>query len=96
MCSKSKSQGCEWFVHAVLRRSDGSFFIKKFVNEHKCMGRIMGKRSKMLRSKLLASVIGEKVQSVADDSVKEIVKNMKREYGVNVPYLNAWYAKEMA
>ena len=57
---------------------------------------MMGKRSKMLKLKLLASVIREKVQTEAYVSAKEIVKNMKREYGVTVPYWNAWYVKEMA
>ncbi|KAM7528623.1 hypothetical protein LguiB_032033 [Lonicera macranthoides] len=48
VCSKSKTEGCQWFIHAVLRRSDGSFIIKKLVNEHNCSGRIMGRKSKMV------------------------------------------------
>ncbi|KAM7465735.1 hypothetical protein LguiB_013297 [Lonicera macranthoides] len=96
VCSKNVSEGCEWFVHAVLIRSDGSFVIKKLVNEHKCSGRMMGRKSKMVRSKVVASVLSDKVHSDPSFTTKEVVRNMKREYGISVPYWNAWYAKEMA
>ncbi|KAM7489186.1 hypothetical protein LguiB_026670 [Lonicera macranthoides] len=32
ICSKSETEGCEWFIRTVLRRSNGSFVIKKLVN----------------------------------------------------------------
>lgn len=96
VCSKKDSERCEWFVHAVLRRSDGSFIIKKLVNTHVCSGRMMGRKSKMVRSKIVASVITDQVQAEPSVSAKDVTKRMKREYGITVPYWNAWYAKEMA
>lgn len=96
VCAKADSQDCKWFVHAVLRQSDGSFMIKKLVNEHKCTGHMMGWRSKMVRSKVVASVIADKVQAEPSMSAKEVMKSMKREYRITVPYWNAWYAKEIA
>lgn len=75
-------------MHAVLRRSDGSFVIKKLVNEHTCTGRLMGRKSKMTRSKVVASVIADKLEAEPSLSAKEVVKTMKREYGVTVSYWN--------
>ncbi|KAM7527984.1 hypothetical protein LguiB_031394 [Lonicera macranthoides] len=96
VCSKNESKGCEWFVHAMLRRSDGSFVIKKLINEHTYSGRMMGRKSKMVRSKVVVSVLSDKVHSDPSFTTKEVVRNMKRKYGISVPYWNAWYAKEMA
>ncbi|KAM7465072.1 hypothetical protein LguiB_012634 [Lonicera macranthoides] len=86
VCSKSEIEGCEWFIHAVLRRSDGNFIIKKLVNEHTCSGRMMGGKSKMVRSKVVASVLSDNVHSDHLLTAKEVVKNLKREYGITVPY----------
>ena len=96
VCSRSVDEGCKWFVHAVLRRSDGSFVIKKLVNEHTCTGRFMGRKTKMTRSKVVASVIADKMESEPNMAAKDVVKSMKRDYGITVPYWNAWNAKEMA
>ncbi|KAM7501253.1 hypothetical protein LguiB_000157 [Lonicera macranthoides] len=41
-------------------------------------------------------VMEEHVHSDPSFTAKEVLRNMKREYGISVPYWNAWYAKEMA
>ncbi|KAM7510329.1 hypothetical protein LguiB_009204 [Lonicera macranthoides] len=86
VCSKSETERCEWFIHAVLRRSYGSFIIKKLINKHTCSGRMMGKKSKMVRSKVITSVLSDKVHFDHLLTAKKVVKNLKREYGITVPY----------
>ncbi|KAM7465917.1 hypothetical protein LguiB_013479 [Lonicera macranthoides] len=94
-CSKRDSEGCAWFVHAVMARTDGRFYIKKLINEHTCIGRMMCKRSKMLTSKVVASVIEDKFRAEPWLTPKDVMKTMKSDYGISVPYWNAWYGKEM-
>ncbi|KAM7517506.1 hypothetical protein LguiB_016468 [Lonicera macranthoides] len=86
VCSNNDLEVFEWFVYTILRRLDGSFIIKKLVNEHICSGYMMGHKSKMVRSKIVASVIANSVQSESSVSRKEVTKRMKREYGIIVPY----------
>ncbi|KAM7489706.1 hypothetical protein LguiB_027190 [Lonicera macranthoides] len=96
VCSKSEFEGCGWLVHVVLRGSDGSFVIKKLVNEHICIGRLMGRKSKMTCSKVVASVIANKVEFEPSLSAKDVVKSMQKECRITISYWNAWDTMEIA
>ncbi|CAL8169562.1 unnamed protein product [Prunus armeniaca] len=95
-CSKKVSDGCRWRVHASLCPANGFFYIRSLNNEHTCKGRIRERTSSMMSSKIVSSVLVDQIQSTPLIKPIEIVKDFKKNYGLDISYHNAWYGKELA
>ncbi|XP_034197297.1 uncharacterized protein LOC117612741 [Prunus dulcis] len=96
VCAKKESNGCEWNVHAVKSNVNGFFYIKNLNNVHSCSGLIREKRNKAMGSRLVSSIVKDKVRSNPLVRPIELITDLKENYGLDVPYHVAWYGKESA
>ena len=85
-CSKKESEKCEWYIYASIEKASGFFVIRKLVNTHSCLGIMRHEKHKKLGSKVISSIIVDKVKSDPLIKPTNIVKNFKEEYGLVIPY----------
>ncbi|XP_040375370.1 uncharacterized protein LOC112202235 [Rosa chinensis] len=95
-CSKKHSQGCNWLVKAYLCRVNGFFMIKRLVNVHTCHGVIRLQKSKMMGSKVVKSIVLDKIRANPNKKPIDIADEIKSDYGLDVPYRTVWYGTELA
>ncbi|CAL2265730.1 unnamed protein product [Prunus armeniaca] len=96
VCAKKESNGCEWHVHAVKSNVNGFFYVKNLNNAHSCSGLIREKRNKAMGSRLVSSIVKDKVRSNPLVRPIELITDLKENYGLDIPYHVAWYGKESA
>ncbi|KAL6226245.1 hypothetical protein ACLB2K_000208 [Fragaria x ananassa] len=96
VCDKRDTEGCLWKVHATLNRVNSFFCIRKLNNEHTCNGYIRDGKSPVMGSKIVSSVLENQLRSSPLIRPVDIVKDFKRNYGIEISYYNAWKGKEMA
>ncbi|XP_061988858.1 uncharacterized protein LOC133741866 [Rosa rugosa] len=95
-CSKKHSQGCNWLVKAYLCRANGFFMIKRLVNVHTCHGVIRLQKSKMMGSKVVKSIVLDKIRANPNKKPIDIADEIKSDYGLDVAYRTVWYGTELA
>ncbi|XP_040371766.1 uncharacterized protein LOC112193244 isoform X2 [Rosa chinensis] len=95
-CAKKDSDGCEWYVYASLSKASGYFHIIKLVNNHSCVGVVRHQNHKRLGSKVISTIMADKVRSDPLIKPKDIVKHFKHDYGFDIPYHMAYRGKEAA
>lgn len=71
------------------------FVLKKLNNEHTCIGRFQGRRNKMMTLKVVTSLILETIAKQLHLLAKDIVTRFKESSGVELPYWNTWYGREV-
>ncbi|CAL2227495.1 unnamed protein product [Prunus armeniaca] len=96
VCAKKESNGCEWHVDAVKSNVNGFFYIKNLNNAHSCSGLIREKINKAMGSRLVSSIVKDKVRSNPLVRPIELITDLKENYGLDIPYHVAWYGKESA
>nr|XP_028952514.1 uncharacterized protein LOC114822343 [Malus domestica] len=94
-CIKKDIEGCPWRVHASICSANGHFVIWRLNNQHICIGRIRERKSGMMTSKIVCSILVEQLRSNPHIKPIQIVDDFKKNYGLDVSYYNAWYGKEM-
>ncbi|XP_070674853.1 uncharacterized protein [Malus domestica] len=94
-CTK-KLDGCPWRVYASVCRTNGYFYIRRLNNNHTCSGRIRERRSKMMNSSIVSSIVADQIRSNPLIKPTDIVKNFKQNYGLDISYYNAWYGRMKA
>ncbi|XP_016674001.1 uncharacterized protein [Gossypium hirsutum] len=90
---KCKAEGCPWRIHASrLSATQLSICIKTMNPTHTCGGSAVtvGHQS------WVASIIKEKLKIFPDYKPKDIVNDIKQEYGIQLNYCQAWRGKEIA
>ncbi|CAL8114057.1 unnamed protein product [Prunus armeniaca] len=85
VCAKKESNGCEWHVHAVKSNVNGFFYIKNLNNAHSCSGLIREKRNKAMGSRLVSSIVKDKVRSNPLVRPIELIIDLKENYGLDIP-----------
>ena len=90
-----KVEGCPWSLYASSVASSSTFVIKTIKNEHTCFG-INHAGNSAATSDFVARFIHEKLAQQSDYRPIEIVKDIKREYDVEITYIKAYHAKEAA
>ncbi|XP_024200641.1 uncharacterized protein LOC112203983 [Rosa chinensis] len=95
-CFMKHAEGCSWRIHAILNRANGFFYIKDLNNEHSCRARIRLRKSVLMGSKIVSSVVADQIRSKPLMKPIEIVKDFKHNYGLDISYYNAWKGKELA
>ncbi|KAL6202695.1 hypothetical protein ACLB2K_026400 [Fragaria x ananassa] len=95
-CSKKEYKKCEWYIYASIEKASCFFVVRKLVNTHSCLGIVRHEKHKKRGSKVISSIIVDKVKS--DPLIKPtyIVKNFKEEYGLVIPYYMAYRGKGSA
>ncbi|KAL6189022.1 hypothetical protein ACLB2K_040412 [Fragaria x ananassa] len=96
VCDKRDTKGCLWKVHVTLNRVNSFFCVRKLNNEHTCNGYIRDGKSLVMGSKIVSPVLENQLRSSPLIRPMDIVKDFKRNYGIEISYYNAWKGKEMA
>ncbi|KAL8116946.1 uncharacterized protein LOC141668597 [Apium graveolens] len=92
---KCKVEGCPWRIHASRLSTTQLICIKKMDSAHTCEGNVVPTGHQATRS-WVASVIKEKLKEVPDYKPRDIVEDIKNEYGIQLNYFQAWRGKEIA
>lgn len=92
---KCKAEGCPWRIHASRLSTTPLICIKKMNPSHTCEGSVLATGYQATRS-WVASIIKEKLKVFPNYKPKDIVNDIKQEYGVQLNYFQAWRGKEIA
>ncbi|GLT50096.1 hypothetical protein SLA2020_236070 [Shorea laevis] len=92
---KCKTEGCPWRIHASRLTTTQLICIKKMNPTHTCDGAALMSGNQANRS-WVASIIKEKLKAFPNYKPKDIVNDIKLEYGVQLNYFQAWRGKEIA
>lgn len=92
---KCKEEGCQWRIHASRLSTTPLICIKKMNPTHTCEGSALATGYQATRS-WVASIIKEKLKIFPNYKPKDIVTDIKEEYGVQLNYFQAWRGKEIA
>ncbi|CAI9293998.1 unnamed protein product [Lactuca saligna] len=92
---RCKSDGCPWRIHASRLSTTQLICIKKMNPTHTCEGSIVKTGHQATRS-WVAGVIKEKLKVSPNYKPKDIVTDIKEQYGVQLNYFQAWRGKEIA
>ena len=90
-----KAEGCPWRLYARAIEKSSSFIISVLHDEHTCFG-INHTGNSAATSDYVANFIHEKLKQQPEYRAINIVKDIKRELGVEVKYHKAFRAKEIA
>ncbi|KAG6773032.1 hypothetical protein POTOM_020284 [Populus tomentosa] len=92
---KCKAEGCPWRIHASRLSTTQLICIKKMNPTHTCEGSVVTTGHQATRS-WVASIIKEKLKVFPNYKPKDIVNDIKQEYGIQLNYFQAWRGKEIA
>lgn len=92
---KCKAEGCPWRIYVSRLPTTRIIRIKKMNPEHKCNG-AAAKAGYRATKGWVGNIIKEKLRSSPNYRPKDIVADIKREYGVQLNYSQAWRAKGIA
>ncbi|KAK3025033.1 hypothetical protein RJ639_043311 [Escallonia herrerae] len=92
---KCKAEGCPWRIHASRLSTTQLICIKKMNPTHTCEGAVITTGYQATRS-WVASIIKEKLKVFPNYKPKDIVNDIKHEYGIQLNYFQAWRGKEIA
>ncbi|CAA7058857.1 unnamed protein product [Microthlaspi erraticum] len=92
---KCKAVGCPWRITASRLSTTQLICIKKMNPRHTCE-RAVVKAGYRATKGWIGSIIKEKLKAFPDYKPKDIAGDIKREYGIELNYSQAWRAKEIA
>ncbi|KAG9144643.1 hypothetical protein Leryth_020945 [Lithospermum erythrorhizon] len=92
---KCKVEGCPWRIHASRLSTTQLICIKKMNPTHTCEGSVLTNGHHATRS-WVASIIKDKLRVFPNYKPKDIVSDIKQEYGIQLNYYQAWRGKEIA
>uniref|UniRef100_A0A5B6ZQT0 SWIM-type domain-containing protein n=1 Tax=Davidia involucrata TaxID=16924 RepID=A0A5B6ZQT0_DAVIN len=92
---KCKSEGCPWRIYASRLATTQLICIKKMSTTHTCEGTAVKAGYRATRG-WVGSIIKEKLKVSPNYKPKDIASDIKREYGIQLNYSQAWRAKEIA
>ncbi|XP_042988044.1 uncharacterized protein LOC122315859 [Carya illinoinensis] len=92
---KCKAEGCPWRIHASRLSTTQLICIKKMNAVHTCEGAVATTGHQATRS-WVASIIKERLKVYPNYKPKDIVNDIKQEYGIQLNYFQAWRGKEIA
>ncbi|KAG5556431.1 hypothetical protein RHGRI_006879 [Rhododendron griersonianum] len=91
-----KADGCKWFVHTILDKSNHIFCFKELEKEHRCGATICNSKNSRMSSKLIAEKVLHEVRSKMSYKPIEAVRFFRQRYGTTIGYHHAWLGVEMA
>ncbi|CAN6922149.1 unnamed protein product [Brassica oleracea] len=92
---RCKAEGCPWRIHASRLSTTQLICIKKMTPSHTCEG-AGGFNGLQTSRSWVASIIKEKLRVFPNYKPKDIVSDIKEEYGIQLNYFQAWRGKEIA
>ncbi|GMH28620.1 hypothetical protein Nepgr_030463 [Nepenthes gracilis] len=92
---KCKSDGCRWRIYASRLTTTQLICIKKMIGDHTCGGASLKAGYRATRG-WVRSLIKEKLKVSPNYKPKDIADDIRREFGIQLNYSQAWRAKEIA
>lgn len=93
--AKCKFEGCPWRIYASRLATTQLVCIKKMNPLHTCEGTTIKAGYRATRG-WVGNIIKEKLKSSPNYKPKDIALDIKRDYGIQLNYSQAWRAKEVA
>lgn len=90
-----KAEGCPWRIWASMVSGTQLFCIKKMNSTHTCGGAAVKARHRVARD-WVGNIIKEKLKFSPNYKTRDIVSDIKREYGIELNYSQAYRAKGLA
>ncbi|MQL68849.1 hypothetical protein Taro_001139 [Colocasia esculenta] len=87
---------CPWRLHASVVRGGPQFAIKSLNNIHTCGCDIMSDGHPQTSKKWVANAVKGKLVDKPTYRASEMMSDIRREYGICIPYHQAWWGKEVA
>ncbi|ONK76627.1 uncharacterized protein A4U43_C03F30310 [Asparagus officinalis] len=87
---------CPWRIYASKNSNKHELTIKKFNDTHTCEREGNREHNKLATQGWIASLIKDKLRETPDYSPRDIAKDFKKEYGLNLSYYQAWRGKSLA
>lgn len=92
---KCKTQSCPWRIYASRLSTTQLICIKKMNTNHTCDGAVVKAGYRATRG-WVGSIIKDKLKESPNYSPKDIANDIRREFGIQLNYSQAWRAKEIA
>ncbi|XP_038972040.1 uncharacterized protein LOC120104627 [Phoenix dactylifera] len=89
-------EGCEWRIHASRLGNGEKFAIKKMHCNHTCGGGLQVRSHPKASKRWVSKIVKDQLQDMPLYKPSDIVKDIRRQYGVELPYHQAWHGKEVA
>ncbi|XP_026377973.1 uncharacterized protein LOC113272337 [Papaver somniferum] len=89
---------CDWMFHAAPKTSNvkGHLFLKAYNGEHKCCaGYSDGTKADPVTRELIKSLIFKQIEQNPNKKARDIVRELKTDYGLEVSYDQAHAGKEL-
>jgi MULE transposase domain/MuDR family transposase/SWIM zinc finger len=91
-----KVSTCSWYLYATAVNNTANIFrIKKYSSDHQCFG-ISHTGHNAAGSAFIANIIADKVQEQPEYRPIDIQRDLKRDFGVSIPYSTVHRGKELA
>ncbi|MQL95137.1 hypothetical protein Taro_027802 [Colocasia esculenta] len=87
---------CPWRLHSSVVCEGPEFAIKSLNNIHSCGCDIMSDGHPETSKKWVANVVKGKLVDKPTYRASEIMRDIRRDYGISIPYHQAWWGKEVA
>ncbi|MQM13635.1 hypothetical protein Taro_046559, partial [Colocasia esculenta] len=87
---------CPWRLHASVVREGPEFAIKSLNNIHSCGCDIMSDGHPRTSKKWVANAVKGKLVDKPTYRASEMMRDIRRDYGISIPYHQAWWGKEVA
>ncbi|MQM14498.1 hypothetical protein Taro_047429, partial [Colocasia esculenta] len=87
---------CPWRLHASVVRGGPQFAIKSLNNIHTCGCDIMSDGHPRTSKKWAENAVKGKLVDIPTYRASEMMSDIRREYGICIPYHQAWWGKEVA
>lgn len=91
--AKCASDGCPWRIRAVKLPSVSTFIIRSLEGTHTC-GRNALNGHHQASVDWIVSFIEERLRDNINYKPKDILHDIHKQYGITIPYKQAWRAKE--
>ena len=89
---------CGWQVRATKMKNSELFVVKRFDDVHTCPIEFRQGRHKQATSWMIGECVKAKFVDLSTSAYRpwDIVRDMKQDFGVDLPYVTAWRSKECA
>ncbi|KAG5534952.1 hypothetical protein RHGRI_022909 [Rhododendron griersonianum] len=95
-CKYRADKGCMWYVHARICPGNEYFYIKGMDLVHICGVAVRTLNNPHATAKLVTNLVGDDVRAKHQTRPVDVVKVIKKNYGLNISYHQAWWGIEKA